>query len=253
MRVIGWTFPTLVRGDPRGGGPATLTVEWRFSEGLSPEEQKTRADQAACVGTWWCGLVESGGGGGDTIPPPDCAATLTSPDPERLPNRLTWQLDRLRIDPRALTILLNLFLMTQLEITGVTLKCAGADLEQNITPRDQLPVWTHVPFPLRLELAERDICVELELGQDISAQARPEVEQMLQTWALVGSLGGFRNALPADQRSELLPTDDIGFEFDLVIISLRDYDAHPVAYDVLVNIAVKLATTKIPVRSLEIA
>ncbi len=252
MRIIGWSFPVLVRGDPRAGSPATLTIEWRPSNDIAPDEQKTRVDQLACVGTWWCRLIEAGGGGGDTIRPDECAASLSNPDPDRLPSRLTWSMDRLRVDPRALTMLFNLVLESRIEVTGLSLHCVGRDLEQDVTPRDQLPAWPTLPFPLRLERAERSVNVELEFGQDVPAQHRDPIEQALQVWAIVGGLGGFRDAVPIEQRSVLVPTDTIGFEFDLVVLSLRDFDVLPVAYDVLTNVAVKFAITLLPVRSLEI-
>ncbi|MEM6296739.1 MAG: hypothetical protein AAGA54_36065 [Myxococcota bacterium] len=253
MRVIGWTFPVLVRGDPGAGGPATLTVEWRLSEDITPEDLKTRADQLACVGTWWCKLVDAGGGGGDTIPPDQCAATLSAQDPERLPNRLTWSLETLRVDPRALTILFNLVLMAGLTVTGVSLRCSGGDIELTLSPEDQPLMWPRIPFSLRLELTDRNPNIELEFGQDIPAALRDTVEETLQIWALVGNLGGFRNAVPSEERSQITPTDDVHFEFDLVVLPVRDFGAHTVAYDVLTNLAVKLASSVLPVRSLEIA
>jgi len=253
VRVIGWPFPVLVRGDVMGAGPAAVVVEWSFDPELSQDDRSAQVDEVACIGSWWCKLVDAGGGGGDRIAPDRCAATpIDEHQPERTPNRLKWTLGQLRIDPRALTILLNAILTSRIAVAGVTVSCHGGDVEQDVTPGDYPAQWRQLPFATVLARTERNGSLEIELASDVPPNLRGPLEEALQVWALLAGLGGFRDLVPLEQHSEIQAVSDVAFEFDLVSLLFRDNGAHEAAYAAVLNMMVRFAATKVPVRSVEI-
>ncbi|MCA9656125.1 MAG: hypothetical protein KC501_39845 [Myxococcales bacterium] len=165
--------------------------------------------------------------------------------PEDLIGALRWSLAALRVD--ALTILLNLVMMSEFPITRVTVSCDGADLELNLTPREQLGRWPAPPFVLDEERVIRDVTLEIELTSEPDEPTRAALVEFLQVWSLVGALGGFRELVPTTEHSELVPEDDVALDIDLLTLVVRDNNAHEVAYDVLVNLLSRAAGSIAPI------
>jgi hypothetical protein len=235
MRIIGWSFPVSVHGDVTGGGPCTIAVEWR----TEPDLQE-RIDRVRCVVTWWVRLAAEGGLGGQHIAPDQTRGQLVDDaQPQESLGGMRWSLAALRVDPRSLTILLNLLLQSELPVARVTIACDGADLEQNVTPRDYPGRWPSLPFGFDEERVDRNVTIEVELAAELVEPARTPFVEVLQVWSLVGALGGFRELVPVSQPSELVPEDDVGVDIDLVTLVVRDRNVNEVAYDVLVNLLVR--------------
>ena len=210
-------------------------------------------DQVACTLTWWCLLAEAGACGGDRILPDRTAATpIDEHQPERTPNRLKWTLGKLRVDPRSFTILLNLVSTAELAVVGLTVSCHGADDPSVITPNDYPPLCTHVPFALEVERVDRNLSLEAEFTADVPGDLRGPIEELLQVWSLVGALGGFREDVARGEHSELHPQGDVAFEFDLVTLLIRDRGVSEAAYNAIASAFVRLAATKLALRSLSI-
>lgn len=236
-----------------GAGPAVVVVEWSFDPEVSPDDRSAQVDEVACVGSWWCKLVDAGAGGGDRIAPDQCVATpIDEHQPERTPNRLKWTLAHLRIDPRALTILLNAILSSRIAVSGVTVSCHGRDIEGDIAPGDYPAQWTQLPFSTVVARTERNGSLEVEFTSDVPSELRGPLEEALQVWALLAGLGGFRDIVPLDEHSEIQAVSDVVFDFDLVTLLFRDHGAHEAAYDAVLNMMVRFAATKLAVRSVEI-
>jgi hypothetical protein len=243
MRVVGWPFPVSVRGDVTAGGPCTLTVEWR-----TEPDQKEQVDRVRCVVAWWVRLAAEGGLGGQHIAPAQGRGQLASDaQPDEFPGAMRWSLTALRVDPRALTIVLNLLLVSALPVVRVTVACDGADLEVVLTPREQPGRWPAPPFVLDEDRVTRDVTIEVELASELVEPARSALVELLQVWSLVGALGGFREIVPVSDASELVPEDEVGVDIDLVTLVVRDKNAHEVAYDVLVNLLTRAAVAIAPI------
>lgn len=245
MHVIGWPFSVLVSGDVAGGGPASIIVEWGLDPELERAVYEEQVDRVKCVGTWWIKLGEAGALGGDRISPDKTdARVIDEHQPEEAPNRLRWNLAILRIDPRAITILLNLLYQSELLIRGVSIVAHGADNPDKLTPHDYPPRWPRPPFAVKEDRVGRNVSIEVEFRGDLAPEHHAPVTEQLQLWSLVGALGGFREVVPLDQHSELLPDTDVIIEFDLVTLVVRDRGVHDAAYDVLVNMLVRTALSR---------
>lgn len=248
-QALGWPFPVVVRGDVTSGGPLRIVVEWQPREGLD----RTLVDRVRCVGSWWLRLAEEGGLGGQNIPPGN---GIGKPVDDKQPIEglamLTWDVAALTVDPAALTVLINLLLQSELPLRGVAITAGGPERNDVIKPADYPARYPRLPFPCHDRRPARDVVIEITFCGDLPAEHRAPIAEILQVWSLVGALGGFREPVPVDEISDLVPEDDPGLDFDLLTFTVRDRGVNEVAWDVLVNLLVAVATRRLAIANVDI-
>lgn len=248
-QFLGWPFPVALRGDVSSGGPARIVVEWQPKEGLD----RTLVDRVRCVGSWWLRLGDEGGLGGQRVAP---GQGVGKPFDDKQPVEglavLTWDIAALAIDPRSITILLNLLLQSELPLRGVTIAADGPEGNEELRPMDYPVRYPRLPFPCKDDRSARDVVIEVTFSGDLPQDHRAPVIEMLQVWSLVGALGGFREPVALDRHSELLPGDDPAVDVDLLTFTVRDNNAAEVAWDVLVNLLVAVAARRIAIALVEL-
>lgn len=241
-----WPFPIDVAGDVSQGGTASILVEWG-----TPAPRKA-IDQLKCVGSWWCRLAEAGAFGGDTYAPSDVAARLIDPhQPHEGPGRTSWSLSSLRVDFRALTVLFNLIWLSELPIRRIAVLAAGGKRHEPFDPNGYPSRWGHLPFTCHEDRSGRTVTVEVTFRGEVPELKRAPLVETLQIWTLVAALGGYREAVPQDERSDLVPESDPVLELDRLELTVRDYGIHEAAWDGLVNLLARTALS-IPIRMVEI-
>ncbi len=249
VQALGWPFAVAVRGDVSCGGPARIVVEWQPSDDLD----RTLVDRVRCVGSWWLRLADDGGLGGLSIAPGSGAGR---PADEHQPIEglavLTWEVAAVAVDPAALTVLLNLLLASELPLRGVLVSAAGVDGNVVIRPDSYPARWPRLPFPCQDLRPARDVAIEITFSGDLPPEHREPIDETLKVWALVGGLGGFREPVATSAISDLIPEDEPGVDFDLLTFTVRDRGVNEVAWDVLVNLLVAVATRRLAIANVEI-
>jgi hypothetical protein len=246
MNVAGWPFPIIVDGDVESGAAATLTIDLTVA---MTEEIHTRMRYAV---ESFVALAAAGGLGGDRMAPDRTTASLDPSFPPAAGARAIWKLTALAIDSRGLVVLFDMLEMLVPGIRGIGIQSPGLG-PLPFTRQELPPMWPQVPFGLEDDRTVPSVELVLELA---AAPAPAEEEALLDAlgiWLDCGSVHGYFDPSEPFDHGYLAPTEDPSFALDgnEVTAHLEDSGVLEGAYDILINVLVKLHAT-VPVRMLEL-
>ena len=248
MNVAGWPFAILVDGDVESGASATITID--LAAPMSDDVHAMMEYAIEC----FVELAARGGLGGDRISPLQSTAGLDPAAPPAAGTRAIWRLTTLAIDARGLVVLFDMLAMLVDGVRAVVVQTSGMGPRVPLN-RDELPpMWPQVPFGLEDDRTDPNVELALELARPPRDEAEAElVMDTLCAWLDCGSVQGYRDWYEGPDDGFLEPTAEPPFEIDGtdVIGHLRDSGALEAAYDILINVLVKLHAT-VPVHVLEL-
>lgn len=245
MNVAGWPFAILVDGDVESGAAATLTIDLS-----APMSDDLHTAMRYAVESF-VELAAAGGLGGDRIPPDRSTAMLSSAPPPTAGTRGVWQMTSLAIDARGLVVLFDMLALLVEGVRAVVVQSPGIGPRGPIVREELPPMWPQVPFGLEDDRTSPSVDLALELSSPPTEEEQELVLDALAIWLDCGSVQGYRDWSGEPDHGFIVPTDDPPFETSGAEITglLHDSGVLDAAYDILVNVLVKLHAT-IPVRVL---
>jgi len=247
MNLSGWPFLVVVDGDLEAGGPGSVLVDLR-----APATAELYGSVRYGIETF-AALAGMGGLGGDRVDPNRSHAALSPTLPIPAVS-MRWDFATLAIDARSTSVLFSMLaFLAKDAIRSVTMRATGTGPRTPFTPEDLPPAWHHIPFGLDDDRTGRNVEFEVTFAQPVAPADQETVLRALGLWLDAGSVQGYRDFTVRDDRSFLLPTEDPTFELvgDSLVGRIEDSGVEEGAYDILLNVLVKLHAT-VPVLSLEI-
>lgn len=235
--LSGWPFPVLMSGDPRNGGPLDIRIE--------PDDAN---ESSAVLHSIFESFVPVANAGGFGAVPAYGGRSGTPLAVERRPGthpaELVWHIPYFGIDYRSLSVLLSAIEGTEERVRRVTVHAPGGGTEPMIRVGDCPPQVQYVPFELTLDYDRGSVRVEIEFGGRLDTETAAAFKRVLEYWADIGVLGGFRRPGAATAgESVLYPMEDVDVLLDAFSFTLPDTTASGCAFVCLVNMLATLSET----------
>jgi hypothetical protein len=238
----GWPFETVVSGNPASGGRCAIQVA-----GATTEDNVKMRDQYHLAVASFADLANYGGLAGDILSPQASCARPAPAKPESPSPALTWRLEQMAIDPRALSVLLNMLEGCDLPPRFVTVVAHDAGQTITLAPDAYPPMTPQIPFALEYDVTTRNMDLEIVFPRPVSGEKSERIIDALLAWRLVGFLGGFRRPELHPLESNFFPAEEPETIEDTIVMSIEKMTLDVAAFDSLVNTLVWIDSMITPI------
>ena len=249
MQYTRWPFPIQIQGDICNGQPVEITLH------LSIDVDSRHLRHAQLAGSWFGELALLGAFAGPAVQPQECRSEVRNEGkPLYVPGRLVWNYKSLRIDPKGWVCFLNLMLESKLPISAIKISSPTGNLHGLLYPTDYPSRCKQLPFTLTEQNtpSQRLNQVVVRFHKEPSHALVAALKEMIDTWLVIGSLGGFRQEVPLGELSYIISKEHAEITGQTMHFQFLDRNVHPAAYDGLINMLVCIAQRYLAIEYVQI-